>query len=148
MPAYLEQLPDIRLRGSVRELKSAMEIAKSRAIRENAEVVIWFWNNRYLAYLDDGAGGGTAGDHTQHADEVTVIEGDLPEGVEIWATLFANWNNQTFFDGRGLPPSNESGYVRLKNSKDHYRGIALSMVGHVQIEESTDGGTTWVPVGE
>jgi len=144
VPAYLQWLPDIRLKAAVRDLKSDMEISKLRAIRENADVVIWFDTNNdtYTAYLDNGAGTGTPGDHWQNGTEPTIINGEMPAGVDMYETLFSSWANQTIFDGRGLP-SGGWGYVHMVNSKSSYKGILLNLAGHAQIQTSTDGGT-WV----
>lgn len=141
VPGYLQWLPDMRLKAAVRDLKSDMQISKLRAIRENTDVVMWFNTNNdtYRAYLDSD------GNRSQGGTEPTIVERAMPNGVDMYDTLFTSWSNQTFFDGRGVPDNGtgNGGYVYMVNSKGNYKGIVLSPVGHLQIQKSADG-STWV----
>jgi len=144
IPGFSRWMPDIRLKAAARDLKSDMELAKLRAIRENANVVLTFdiANNKYTLFLDNGAGGGVPGDLKQNGSEVTIKTVTMPVYVTIYEASFSGGVPRFRFDSRGLP-NGFGGHAYMNNTKNSYRGISLSMVGHVQIQESTDGGTTW-----
>ena len=62
LPPYLQWLRGHRLRGAVNNLMGDLEMAKIRAIRENAFVVVSFGQNSYTIFLDNGQPGGVARD--------------------------------------------------------------------------------------
>ena len=66
MPPYLQWLRSYRLKGAVNNLICDVEMAKFRAIRENDFVAIQFQPTGYTMFLDNGEGGGTAGDWVQN----------------------------------------------------------------------------------
>ncbi len=146
-PVLREYSVDANLKSAVRNLKSDMELAKLRAIRENARVVMDFdtTNNSYEAFVDDGSGGGTAGNNAKDGSEVTVTTVSIPANVTMYEASFPGGIPRFRFDGRGLP-NGVGGHVHMKNTNDNYRGVDLSMVGHIQIKTSVDGGGTWVDV--
>jgi len=141
-PALQEYSIDINLKSAVRNLKSDMELSKLRAIRENSRVVMAFdtGNNSYQTFVDDGAGGGTAGNNIKDGSESVVKTVSIPGNVTMYEAGFPGGVPRFRFDGRGLP-NGLGGHVYMKNTNDNYRGITLSMVGHIQIQTSTDGGT-------
>ncbi len=145
-PALQEYSIDANLKSAVRNLKSNMELSKLRAIRENAHVVMEFdtGNNSYEAFVDDGSGGGTAGNNSKDGTEATVNTVSVPAHVTMYEASFPGGIPRFHFDGRGLP-NGLGGHVYMENTNGKYRGVALSMVGHIQIKESTDGGT-WADV--
>jgi hypothetical protein len=53
-------------------------------------------------------------------------------------TAFQNWNNQTYFDGRGLA-SGGFGSVILQNTKKRYQRVRVWLTGGIEIEISNDG---------
>jgi len=143
IPAFSHFGPDMRLKGAVRDLKSNMELSRLRAIRQNANVVLAFdtGNNSYTVFVDNGAGGGVANDWTQNGSEVVLKTVSLPSDVTMYEVSFSFGTSQCGFNSRGLPASQRIGHVYMRNSKNNYRGISTSMVGHVRIQESTDGGS-------
>ncbi|MCD6486006.1 MAG: GspH/FimT family pseudopilin [Syntrophobacterales bacterium] len=145
-PALQEYSIDVNLKSAARNLKSNMELSKLRAIRENSRVVMDFdtGNNSYEAFVDNGAGGGTAGNNARDGSEPVVKTVSIPTNVTIYEAGFPGGVPRFRFDGRGLP-NGLGGHVYIKNTNDNYRGVALSMVGHIQIQTSTDG-ETWEDV--
>jgi len=137
---------DVSLKSTVRNLKSDMELSKLRAIRENTYVVMDFdiSNNSYESFVDNGSGGGTAGNNIKDGTEATVTTVSVPVNITMYEASFPGGIARFRFDGRGLP-NGLGGHVYMRNTNGNYRGAALSMVGHIQIQESTDGGT-WVDV--
>jgi len=147
IPSYLSWLPDIRLRSAVRDLKSDLGLAKQRAVRENGQVAVVFdtGNNQYTLFVDDGAnpgGGGIADDWIRNGDEVLMKTVSMPGDVNMYSAVFFGGLPRVSFDGRGLP-NNAGGTVRMRNTKNNFMGIDMSLVGLIAIERSTDGGGTW-----
>ena len=109
LPPYLQWLRGHRLRGAVNNLMGDLEMAKIRAIRENAFVVISFAQTSYTIFLDNGQPGGVAQDWDS-TGEFIVKTRTLPAGVQFDIGAL-DFNNQpltaakdvTRFNGRGLP---------------------------------------------
>ncbi len=145
-PALQQYSVDANLKSAIRNLKSDMELSKLRAIRENARVVMDFdtGNNSYEAFVDNGEGGGIAGNNIQDGTEPLVKTVHIPLHVTMYEASFAGGVPRFRFDGRGLP-NGFGGHVYMKNTKNNYRSVVLSMVGRIQIGTSTDGGD-WIDV--
>ena len=144
IPAFNTWLPNYRLTSSTRDIASAMQLAKLAAVKNGAQANILFDinNDSYTVFVDDGAGGGVAENNTQDGSERTVIQGTTESGIDIInATIFQNWNNQTYFDGRGLA-SGGFGSVVLQNSKNRYQRVVVWLAGGLEIQTSNDG-VTW-----
>lgn len=143
IPDFSRWGPDMRLKGAVRDLKSNMELSRLRAIRENANVVLAFdtGNNSYIVFVDNGAGGGVANDFTQNGSEVVLKTVAISSDVNMYEVSFSFGTSQCGFNSRGLPANSRIGHVYMKNTNNNYRGITTTIVGHVQIKSSTDGGS-------
>jgi hypothetical protein len=118
-----------------------MQLARLRAVRDNADVVVSFdiVNDDYQAFVDNGEGaGGNAGNGVRDGTERFVQSGQMPAGVDLWNTTFGATR---VFNGRGLP--NGSGDVHMRNSQNRFMGIRLSITGNSRVIESSDGGATW-----
>ena len=102
MPSFLSWLTAHRLRGASINLIADMEMAKIRAIRENTFVAVQFGTNQYRIFVDNGSGGGVAGDWIQNGTERLVIDRPLPAGVSIPPELTLA-NQRVRFTSRGLP---------------------------------------------
>jgi type IV fimbrial biogenesis protein FimT len=146
LPAFSTWAPNYRLRAAVRDLKSDMEVAKHRAIRENALVAVLFneLNNQYTVFVDDGAGGGQAGDRIRNGSEVVIKTAPIHSDVTMYEASFAGGVPHFRFDARGLP-NGTGGHVYMKNTRNNYRGIRINMLGRIRIESSKDGGLSWEP---
>jgi type IV fimbrial biogenesis protein FimT len=105
MPSYLKWLQTHRLRGAAINLVADLEMAKVRAIREGSFVAIQWTANNYSVFLDDGAGGGTAGDMIRNGTENLIQYRELPAGVQVvlGETIPAGMDRLRF-DSRGLAP--------------------------------------------
>jgi len=149
IPGFARYGSDMRLKGVVGDLKSDMALAKLRAIRENAAVALLFdtANNRYTFFVDNGAGGGVAGDWIQNGSEALIKNENLPSDVSMYDASFAGGVAQCRFNSRGYPEGldGQDDHVYMHTPNDNYRGITISLVGNVRIQESTDG-VTWIDV--
>lgn len=141
IPAFTVWLPNYRLKVATGDVYSALQFAKSTAVKENADVVIWFStaNNTYRAYLDNGEGGGTASNQTQDGGEKTIRDGTMEPGIDMYSTSLTS--GQTFFNSRGLA-SGGVGDVCLRNDQSKFKRITVSITGHLKIENSSDG-SSW-----
>jgi Tfp pilus assembly protein FimT len=135
MPSLFSQNSQARLRGGANNLMGDLQMAKSRALRENAIVVIEFTANGYTIFLDNGV---NAGDWNRDADEVLVRSIRLPAGTNIvLPTTFDPPNNRTRFNGRGLPDSatlsgaGVTGAVTIQNSSGDQSQIVINRLGRI-----------------
>lgn len=132
MPPYLQWLRTYRLKAAVNSLMGDIEMAKVRAIRENDIVAILFQPTGYTMFLDNGEGGGTAGDWLQNGSEELVRNREMPAGVSIDISAMTLTNKRVRFNGRGLPPevfSNKD--IPLKNEHEA-KTVILNRLGHLE----------------
>jgi len=96
----------------------------------------------YTIFVDNGAGAGTPNDWTQNGTEALLKTETMPSQVAMDLAAFGGGADQRVsFNGRGLP--DQSGEVRLSNTKNIIRRISLSIVGKAAIDISADGGGSW-----
>lgn len=131
IPALIGWLPGYRLRAAVRDSQSDIQMARLRAIRENASIAMVFdtGGNSYTIFRDNGAGGGNAGNGVQDGGEVLLKQVAIPDGVAMYDASFAFGNPWFSFNSRGLP--NGGGHVYMRNTEGDLLGITLSLVGRV-----------------
>lgn len=143
IPGFARYGPDLRLKSAVGDLKSDMALAKLRAIRENADIALLFdtANNRYTVFVDDGAGGGVVGDWIQNGSEALIKTETISPDVNMYDSSFAGGAARCRYNSRGYPEGLDGNddHVYMRNNNNKYRGIMLSPVGNVRIQESTDG---------
>jgi type IV fimbrial biogenesis protein FimT len=141
IPGYLSYFPTYRLTSDVQELHGAVQLAKLRAIKENATVslAVNTATNAYIVFVDNGAGGGTPDNGNRDGTEVLVKSETVSDGIDIYQTTFGGDVLQ--FNGRGLPSN--PGSIRVKNSREQYRRIRVTIAGGATIQTSTDGGVNW-----
>ncbi len=122
VPSFYGWRSKAKLRSAVSMIRGDLEMARSRAMRENNFVAVLFNTTNYLVFIDDGAGGGDPGDYIRHADERLLRNRQLPAGVTIDLTQ-TNFNgvDQTRFNGRGR--IGRTGKVIIVNSSGDERTI-------------------------
>ena len=127
MPNYLKWLRGYKLRGATSNLVADLEMAKIRAIRENASIVVKFYTNHYEVFVDNNPNDGD-----WQAGELRLRNRDLPAGVSINHTEFTG--NQTHFNGRGIPPEilNER-KITLTNSINTKK-ISINRMGYMNVQ--------------
>ena len=99
LPPYLKWLRGHRLRGAATNLMADLEMAKIRAIRENALVAVQFCEDRYTIFNENGDTNYTCAT----AGREVYRNRKLPAGVEIDLLDLTFTNNRARFNGRGLP---------------------------------------------
>jgi len=141
-PNLIRYLPNYRLGQASRDMLATMQLSRLKAVKENASVVVLIdvGNNGYSAFVDDGAGGGTAGDRIRNGSEEIVRENSMPEGVELYQTTFSSGYAQ--FNSRGLP-GNGIGSVRMRNGQGRYKGVSVNITGNSKAIISSDSGGSW-----
>ncbi len=142
IPNYISWLPKHRMNGATRDIYSAMQYARMRAVKEKTTVEINFsaGTEGYTVFIDDGRGGGTANNNVADGTE-TLKTGQMPVDVDLFNAAFGA-GSRTNFDSRGIP--SPFGNVELRNvPRQLYRRVVLRISGHPVIRTSNDGGATW-----
>lgn len=128
IPQMISQRNNAKLRDAVSMIRADFEKARSRAIRENALVVVIINTdtntnhnptsntittpNTYSIFIDNGSGGGTPNNWIRDGNESVLYDAYLPAGIKISQTAFTD--NKTGFNGRGY--TNRVGTLTLLNS--------------------------------
>lgn len=138
-PNIIGWLPGYRLRSAARDIVSCMQLAKLRAVKENARVVVIFdhLNDKYEAFVDNVP---SEGNWVLDSAEAIVMQKTMPAGIDIQS--FPSTTAYTFgFNSRGLSASGGD-TVQIKNNKSNYRRIIINIAGNIRMEKSKDG-TNW-----
>jgi Tfp pilus assembly protein FimT len=154
IPAFVSWMPDMRLRSAIRNIKSDIELAKSTAIRENTSCALVFDTSTdpdsYTVFRDNATT-----NLIQGAGETALKTVDMPKNVSMISAGTAFDGKQAVgFNSRGIPYTYDDvllqtkdlaapGTVSLKNVKNNYRRVRLTIVGISRIQRSSNG-TTWV----
>ena len=136
IPGIIRWLPDYKLRAEGRNLLSTMQLARLRAVKENAHVVALFDtdNNSYEVFVDNNDS------WTRDVGESIVTNSSIPAKINMYEASFSGGVPRVRFDGRGFP-NGAGGHVYLLNINSKYIALRLSIVGHSRIEISDDGAT-------
>jgi Tfp pilus assembly protein FimT len=140
MPSFLSWLTAHRLRGATINLMADMEMAKIRAIRENAFVAVQFGVDKYRIFVDNGVGGGVAGDWIQNGSESLVIDRSFPAGVSIPQMGELTLAHQRVrFTSRGLPAADPADLLNAEEliplvNRAGRRDIHLNRLGRLWIQ--------------
>jgi len=102
MPSFLKWLQAYRLRSASINLMADIELAKVRAIREGSFASLQLADNNYVVFLDDGDGGGIAGDMIRNGNESLIQDRRLPAGVRVSLSELSLPNYRMRFNSRGL----------------------------------------------
>ena len=136
MPPYLRWMRAHRIEGATTNLTADLEMAKVRAIRENAFVVVEFNADSYSIFVDNGEGGGTAADWNRNGSEILAQNRDLPTGVQIdtGSLNFPPFDTKTRFNGRGIPPDIDGeNDISISNSVKS-RLISINRLGFIEVQ--------------
>jgi type IV fimbrial biogenesis protein FimT len=135
MPSFLRWLQAHRLRGAAINLMADIEMAKVRAIREGSFVSLQLADNNYVVFLDDGDGGGVAGDMIRNGSESLVQDRRLPAGVSVLLGELSPPNNRMRFNSRGQAPDllGIDGIIPLANGSGR-KEVRVNRLGSVRIQ--------------
>lgn len=136
MPPYLKWMRTRRLEGAATNLTADLEMAKVRAIRENAFVVVEFNAGSYSIFVDNGEGGGTAADWNRNGSEIVAQNRDLPSGVQIdtGSLSFPSIYSKTRFNGRGIPPDIIGPEIVSIANSVNSRQISINRLGFINVQ--------------
>lgn len=136
MPPYLKWWRKTRLSGAVSNLASDLELAKTQAIRTNANVVVEFKTGNYTLFFDLGDGGGGGPNWNQDDGDRTILKRYLPPGVQIEtdSLSFPTESAKTGFGGRGISldiitPET----IPLKQGPNN-RQITINRLGNIDVQ--------------
>jgi len=147
VPAVINWLPNYRLKSAASDLKSNFQKAKLEAVKRNADVIIAFTTTAapvggsYQIFIDDGAGGGIAGNEVRDGTEQIIATITMPKNVALYSAIFPA-DAIAGFNSRGLPTSG-LGNVRLSNTNSRFYQIALSIAGNLNMTTSNNAGGPW-----
>jgi type IV fimbrial biogenesis protein FimT len=149
VPNIISWLPNYRAKAAARDMISNFQKAKMEAVKRNTDVVITFTTGAYSPgghvgsyqiFVDDGSGGGIAGDGIQNGSERILAQVNMPKNVSLYTTTFTG--DTTGYSSRALPWNNRWGSVEIRNNKSRYYMASLSFAGHVKLRTSSNG-ITW-----
>jgi len=144
IPNVISYLPKHRLNGGARDVYSAMQYARLRAVKERTPVFIDFNTGaNTFNVLSDSNGNGTL-----DGGDTVLKTGNMPPDVNMTnATQFTGLVTWCGFNSRGLPVGSPPiiGSVELQSTSQNFllKSIRLRMSGSVVIRTSTDGGATF-----
>ena len=125
MPPYWKWIKEYRIREAAVTLKVDIEMAKTRAIRENEFVVIQFATDNYTIFVDDGDGdGGVSEDWILNGEEMLLRNRPFTGSVRIDLANTTFADNRTRFNGRGR--IGNQGKVTLVNSQGNQRQLEMN----------------------
>lgn len=133
LPPYLKWLRTNRLNGATTNLMADLEMAKIRAIRENAFVVIQFNQDRYTIFVDNGQPGGTAGDWDPTGED-TIRSRTLPSGVQVDLGALTFASSRTRFNSRGLPDGTTTAETIPLVTGGTTKMITLNRLGRMSVQ--------------
>ena len=125
LPPYWTWIKEYRIREAAVTLKVDIEMAKTRAIRENEFVVVQFTTDNYIIFVDDGAGaGGVTQDWILNGEEILIRNRPFTGSVRIDLANTSFTDNRTRFNGRGR--IGNQGTVTLVNSQGNQRQLEMN----------------------
>ncbi len=133
LPPYLKWLRNQRLSGATTNLMADLEMAKIRAIRENAFVVVLFNQDSYTIFVDNGQPAGTANDWDPSGED-TIRNRTLPSGVQIDLGALTLANNRTRFNSRGLPDGTTTAETIPLVTAENSKMINLNRLGRLSVQ--------------
>jgi prepilin-type N-terminal cleavage/methylation domain-containing protein len=130
LPPYLKWWRASRLQSAVSNMTTDLEMAKTRAIRENASVVIEFYSGSYTIFVDNNK------DWNPNNGEDIVLNRSLPAGVFVdTASLeFPTVNDKIRFNGRGIPFEIVSEEEIQINQASNNRKITINRLGNINVQ--------------
>ena len=136
MPPYLRWNRARRLEGAVVNLTSDLEMAKVRAIRENAFVVVQFGPDSYSMFLDTGDGVGGPPNWNQDSGEKQILNRKMPAGVQIdtGSLSFPTFNDKMRFNARGIPPDILGSEIIPIANTVRGRQVTINRLGFVNVQ--------------
>ena len=142
IPNVISYLPKHRLNGGARDVYSAMQYARLKAVKEKTPVSIIFnIGTDSFTVFDDSNGNGTI-----DGGDTVLKTGNMPPDVNMTnETEFTGLVTWCGFNSRGLPVQSKIGRVELQSTSQNLllKRITLRISGSTVIRTSTDGGANF-----
>ena len=115
IPNFIAWLPNYRLRSGAEDIHSTLQLARVRAIRQNATTRVTFntANETYQAPV-----GGQI-----------FRRGQMPAGIDMTSAVFGG-GAFVEFDSRGVTINNTDGSAQVRNSSGRTQTITVSITGN------------------
>lgn len=143
IPYMTEFLSNQELSGEARNIQSALNQGRMRAIKENEIVVMFFdgKNDSYKGFVDDGAGvDANRANGVLDTDETVFVNSGIPDEMTFSDVDFSG-SSFIRFNGNGVASS--TGNVTIKNDKNRYRRIRVTSVAGTTVIELSEDGNNW-----
>lgn len=139
IPNFTEWRGNQNLKTAAREVVSSFQFARMEAARRDATVTIrittgGFGTGKCTVFVDNGQGGGTAGNGQREGGEPLLREMAMPQGVTLSASTLTAYqlSNRGFTVGG----SAGAGTIDLTNGKRSYT-VELTAVGAARLSGPT-----------
>ncbi len=116
------------LRSEVSSMVGRLRMMKMKAVQQNSHVVMKMRGDGYLIFVDDGAGGGKAGDWVQQKNEKELMDYHFPQGI----SMTNNFHNRTRFNGRA---GSKAGTITIMNNDNDIMKVIINVAGRVRVEK-------------
>jgi type IV fimbrial biogenesis protein FimT len=133
-PGIISWMSERKLGSASRDVLAAMQATRLRAVKDRSNAVVRFdtANETFIAFVDNGRGGGTADNNLRDGSETIIKTGDLTsQSLDITAADF-DGNSFVVFSARGF---SGQGSVTLENTAGNQRQVVVSSAGSSQITD-------------
>jgi len=101
LPSFMHQRRQTILRDAISMVRGDLEMARSRAIRENGPVAVLIREDGYGIFVDNRSGGGIAENWVRDGGEKQLCTRNLQGGLKIDLNQVTFDGKRTCFNGRG-----------------------------------------------
>jgi type IV fimbrial biogenesis protein FimT len=139
VPSILTFMPNYRLKAAARDLYSDMQKARLLAIKENTQVSLRFTTvvfpavgGGYTMFVDDGAGGGVAGNGVRDGAE-RLLNTVTMTGQNSLSTALSFGHTWITYMAKGVTAGSKTGTVTIRNSQRSYQ-LTVSAGGGLRLD--------------
>lgn len=129
-PSVFSWRENVELQGNARIFAADLQMAKMQAVKYNGSVAVNFKHNGYRIFVDDGSGGGVAGDYLLNGMEPVILDRKISEAVMYRHNFSANRMRFSGFGG------NKSGTATFSHINGKQIVVVVSVLGRVRIATS------------
>ncbi|HYA02353.1 MAG TPA: GspH/FimT family pseudopilin [Syntrophobacteria bacterium] len=139
VPSFNEWRKNMNLKAAAREVVSSFQLARLEAARRDTTVTCSVTpggggTGRCTVFVDNGQGGGTAGDGVRNGSEPLLRDMTMPNGVSLSASTLTTYQlNSRGFTANGTAGA---GTITVTNGRRSY-AVTLTAAGAVQLSGPT-----------
>lgn len=118
-----------QLKSEIRFAVNSLVNARFEAFKTNSNVVVQFKDNKYYAFVDNGANGGVAKDNLYQEGERRIVSHQLQHGLSV----ITNYNSDRvrFKNRVGIRP----GTITFLENGNPYVAVVLNVNGRVRVKK-------------